>query len=305
MPSFIDSHLHYPQWEAIGGFGEDLLQWLDKYAFKAEAKYHDINYAKAQAKQFLLNLIDNGITAAGVYCSSHPESVEALFEAADEANLHITAGQVWMDRHAPKSIIRPAKQSYDETLALIEKWHNHGNLRYALTPRFPITSSEEQLELAQALVKKYPDLTIQSHIDENSQEVAKTLELFPKAKSYADIFDQYNLLTPRTVLGHGNLLSEEEINLLADRKSSIAHRPSSNEFLGNTPLNLFGLQCQRPDLNISLASDIGAGTSLCPWHTMAAAYRASRSHRHALSPIKALYLHTLGGAEPLYRSDNR
>ncbi|NIZ47271.1 guanine deaminase [Entomospira nematocerorum] len=303
MPSFIDSHVHYPQVEILGSNANNLLDWLNKSAYKAEEKYHDLAYARQQSKQFLLNLIDNGITAAGVFCSSHPNSVQALFEEADESNLHITAGQVWMDRNAPQSLIRSAKDAYKETEDLIKHWHGHGNLRYALTPRFPITSTPEQLEMASDLIKKYPDITVQSHIAENKEELIEIAKLFPQFSNYASLYDHYGLLNQRSVYAHGNFLTADEVEIFADRRATLAHCPSSNEFLGNPSLNIFGLHCQRPDIALTLGSDLGAGTSLNPWDTMAAAYRASRQHGHAISAIKALYLHTLGGAKALNIDD--
>lgn len=299
MPGFIDTHLHYPQLEIIGGYGENLLEWLQSFAFKAEAKYSDISYAKKQAKLFLLHLIDNGITSAGIFCSSHIESIQALFEEADESGLNITAGQVWMDRSAPDHLLKSSHTSYEESEMLIKKWNNHGSLRYAITPRFPITSSPNQMEVLGDLARKYPNLTIQSHISENQEEVTQVKKLYPQFKNYASLYDHYRLLNSYAIYAHGNFLTTEELELLTEREASLAHCPSSNEFLGNQPLNICQINKLQPNLKIALASDIGAGTSLNPWSTMAAAYRASRTHNHALSSIKALYLHTLGGAKVL------
>jgi guanine deaminase len=299
MPSFVDAHNHYPQLEIIGGHSQNLFEWLEKYAYKAEAKYAQLEYARAQARQFLLSLIDNGITAAGVFCTSHPNSVQALFEAADESNLHITAGQVWMDRNAPQSLLVSAEDAYEQSEALLRQWHNHGNLRYALTPRFAITSSPAQLEAARALIQRYPDLGIQSHISESPEELARLQQLYPEFSSYAALYDHYGLLTDKALYAHGNLLSPEELELFASRGSSLIHCPSVGEFLGQSPLNLCDITQKNPNLRVALGSDVGAGLSLTPWDTMLAAYRTSRNQGRTLSAIKALYLHTLGGAKSL------
>lgn len=303
MPGFVDSHLHYPQADIVGGYGSNLLEWLNTYAFKAEAKYGDPLYALHQAKSFLKIIISNGISAAGVFSSVHAASAHALFQAADEAGIHLTTGKTWMDQNCPENLRDTAQSAYDDSEALIERWHNKGNLTYAITPRFAITSSPAQLEAAAALHKKYPSTTIQSHISENEAEVARVKELYPQASSYTELYNHYGLLNNRSIYGHGVLLSEQEKQLFHDTGAAIAHCPTSNEFLGNKPFDVFSAKNNKRPISVSLASDIGGGTSYCPWQTMLAAYRASRAHGQALTSFQALYLSTLGGAETLKIAD--
>lgn len=303
MPSFVDSHIHYPQADIIGGYGNNLLEWLNYYAFKAEEKYGDPMYALHQAKSFLKIIINNGISAAGVFSSVHVASAHALFQAADEAGIHLTTGKTWMDRNCPEALQDTAQSAYDDSEALIERWHGKGHLSYAITPRFAITSSPAQLEAIAALHKKYPNTTIQSHISENEAELAYIKKLYPQATSYAELYHHYGLLNKYSIYGHGVLLSEQEKQLFYDTGASIAHCPTSNEFLGNKPFDLFSAKDAKRPLSVSLASDIGAGTSYCPWQTMLGAYRASRAHGQALNAFQALYLSTLGGAEALNIAD--
>ncbi len=303
MPGFVDSHLHYPQADIVGGYGSNLLEWLNNYAFQAEEKYGDRLYALHQAKSFLKIITNNGVSAAGVFSSVHAASADALFRAADEAGIHLTTGKTWMDQNCPSSLQDTTQSAYDDSEALIERWHNKGNLTYAITPRFPVTSSPAQLEAAAALHKKYPSTTIQSHISENEAEVTRVKELYPQAKSYAELYHQYGLLNKRSIYGHGVLLSEDEKQLFHDTGASIAHCPTSNEFLGNKPFDLFSAKDAKRPISVSLASDIGAGTSYCPWQTMLGAYRASRAHGKALNAFQALYLSTLGGAKTLNIAD--
>ena len=194
LPGFIDAHIHYPQVEIIGSYGAQLLEWLNKYTFPAEAKFKDSAHAARIAEFFIAELQRNGTTAASVFCTSAPGSVDAILEAAQRDNMLLLAGKMMMDSHAPANILDTAQSSYDDSKALIERWHKRGRCLYSVTPRFALTSSPQQLELAGALMREYADVRLQSHISENRAEVARAAELYPERANYTDIYDHYGLL---------------------------------------------------------------------------------------------------------------
>jgi guanine deaminase len=296
-PGFIDTHVHFPQTGMVASYGEQLLDWLNNYTFPCESQFADKAHADEVAQIFLTELLRNGTTTALVFASVHPESVEALFEAAERLDLRLIAGKVMMDRNAPDYLVDTAESSYAESKALIERWHGKGRLHYAVTPRFAPTSSEEQLTLAGRLLGEYPGLYLQTHISENLQEVEWVKALFPERRNYLDVYDHYQLLGERSVFAHGVHLCDAECARLAETGSAIAFCPTSNLFLGS---GLFDLaQAERHKVNVGLGTDVGGGTSFSLLQTLNEAYKVMQLQGEKLSPFKSLYLATLGGARAL------
>jgi len=238
------------------------------------------------------------------YCTVHPESVDAFFEAATENNMRVIAGKVLMDRNAPAALLdQSALVGYDQSKALIKKWHGKGRLSYAITPRFAPTSTHEQLESTGALWREYPGTYMQSHVSENVGEIAWVKELFPNQKDYLDVYDHYGLLGKRAVYGHGVHLSEREWQRMHETGSSIAHCPTSNEFLGSGLFNFEMAKKSNRPVKIGLATDIGAGTSFSQLQSMNESYKIAQLAGYALSSIHAFYLATKGAAEALDLED--
>ena len=297
-PGFIDTHLHAPQLEMIGSYGGHLLEWLNRYTFPTERKFEDPEHARVVARAFYDELLRNGTLCALVFSTIHREATDIFFQEADRRGFRGIIGKTMMDRNAPEYLLDDSPQSaYDESRALLEKWHRHGLLRYAITPRFAPTSTPALLAAAGALKKEFPDAWVHSHISENRNEVRWVQELFPEAAEYADVYDRYGLLDDRTVLAHGVWLTPEELDLLARRGSRIAHCPNSNLFLGS---GLFPLhRVLDAGVVVGLGSDIGAGTTPSLFNAMADAYKVQQVQNVSLSPFHLWYLATLGGARAL------
>jgi guanine deaminase len=300
---FIDCHVHFPQTPIIGACGAQLLDWLEKYTFVAEQRFDDRRHAREVARVFLAESLRNGVTTSAVHCTVHPHSVDVLFEEADRLGLRMIAGKVLMDRHGPAKLLDTAQTGYEQSRALIEKWHGKGRLSYAITPRFAVTSTPEQLEAAGALRRAFPECFLQSHIAENRREVAWVKELFPERKDYFDVYDHYGLTGPRTIYGHGIWLSERELRRCHDTGTAIAHCPTSNFFLGSGCLDLGRMAKPARPVRVGLATDLGAGTSFSMLQTMNEAYKAAQSHGYSLSAGHAFYLATRGAARALYLDD--
>jgi guanine deaminase len=300
-PGFIDTHIHFPQTGMVGSYGEQLLDWLNEYTFPCEGQFADKAHADGVAQIFLKELLRNGTTTALVFGSVHPESVDALFEAAQALDLRLIAGKVMMDRNAPDYLTDTAQSSYAQSKALIERWHGKGRLHYAVTPRFAPTSSEAQLTLAGQLLREYPDVYLQTHLSENLQEIEWVKALFPERSNYLDVYDHYKLLGERSVLAHGVHLCDAECERLAETGSAIAFCPTSNLFLGSGLFNL--PQAERFNVNVGLGTDVGAGTSFSLLHTLNEAYKVMQLQGEKLNPFKSLYLATLGGARALRLED--
>ncbi|MDB9528414.1 guanine deaminase [Oscillatoria sp. CS-180] len=303
MPGFVDTHIHYPQTEMIAAYGEQLLEWLNRYTFPTERKFESKQYAKEVAEIFLDELLRNGTTTAMVFATVFPASVDAFFEAAERRNLCMIAGKVMMDRNAPDFLRDTAVSSYEETKALIRKWHKRGRLRYAITPRFAITSTEEQLRLAGKLLEEFPDVYLHTHLSENVDEVAWVQQLFPDCQGYLDAYDMAGLVKERSVFAHGVQLTDAEFQRLSAAQSAIAFCPTSNLFLGSGLFKIEQAKSAHYPIKVGLGTDVGAGTSFSMLQTANEAYKVAQLRHQKLSPFKALFLATLGGARALCLED--
>jgi guanine deaminase len=300
---FVDTHAHYPQLPIIGTRGLPLLDWLERHTFPAEQAYADIDYAREMARLYFAENLGNGITTASVFCTVHPESVDALFEVSHALGLRTVAGKVLMDRHAPAALLDTAQSGYDQSRDLLERWHGRGRQRYAITPRFAISSSPAQLEAAASLWREHPDCHVQSHLSENLQEVARVRQLFPQARDYLDVYDRHGLVGPRAIYAHGIHLEEREFARCHESDTALAHCPTSNLFLGSGLFDLATATRRDRPVRVGLGTDIGAGTSFSMLQTMDEAGKVSQLHGHALTAGHALYLATLGGARALHLDD--
>lgn len=301
VPGLIDTHIHYPQTDMIAAYGEQLLQWLETYTFPTESHFADKAHAREVAEFFLDELLRNGTTTALVFGTVHPESVDALFEAAEMRNVRLIAGKVLMDRNCPSYLQDTPETGYADSKALIEKWHGRGRLSYAVTPRFAPTSSREQLAKAGELLAEYPDVYMHTHVAENRDEVAWVADLFPESRSYLDVYQQHGLLRPRAVLAHCIHLDAEDRACMAETGSAAAFCPSSNLFIGS---GLFDLHLTKASgIRVGLGTDVGGGNYFSLLRGINDAYKITQLLGKKLSAFQALYLATLGGAKALYLDD--
>lgn len=301
MPGMIDTHIHFPQVEVIASYGEQLLDWLNNYTFPAERQFEDKEYASKIANFFLDELVKCGTTTALVFGTVHKQSVDAFFEASEKRNTRMICGKVMMNRNAPEFLCDDVDSSYQDSKELIERWHGNGRQLYAVTPRFAITSTPEQLQKAGQLLEEYPDVYMQTHISENKDEVAFVQELFPESKDYLDVYDQYKLLGERSVFAHGIHLTPREHQRFRETGSSVSFCPTSNLFLGSGLLDIAELE--KEQVAYSVATDVGGGTSFSMLQTLNEAYKVCQLRGNKLSALKSLYLATLGNARTLKLDD--
>jgi guanine deaminase len=297
LPGFIDTHVHSPQLDVIASYGTELLDWLHTYTFPAERAWADPAVAAAGSALFLDALLAHGTTAAVVLPTVHKASAEALFEAAAERGMRLICGKVLMDRHAPQGLTDDVAQAERDCLDLIARWHGRGRNAYAVTVRFAPTSSPQQLAMAGALCRADPTLYMQTHVAENRAEVRWVAELFPHARSYLDVYAGAGLLHRRSVLAHGIWLDAEDRAALRHSGAQIAFCPSSNLFLGS---GLFDWHTTAAaGVQVSVASDVGGGTSLSMQRTLADGYKVQALAGHDLTAWVALHAATRGAAQAL------
>ena len=300
VPGFVDAHVHYPQMDRIASHGEQLLDWLERHIFPAEMAFADPAHAARVADAFLTELLRNGTTSALVFPTVHAGSVDALFEAALDRRMRIVSGKVLMDL-GPDGLRDTAEAARADSEALIRRWRGRGRLGYAVTPRFALTSSNEQLVQAAAVLDAHPDVLLHTHLAENKYECAAVAERFPHAHDYLDVYDRFGLVGPRSVFAHGIHLTDRSCARIAEAGAGIAVCPTSNLFLGSGFFD-FG-QADAHRMRLGLGSDIGAGTSFSMLHTAGVAYQAALAREMRLDPFRALYLATGGSAALLGIAD--
>ncbi len=297
LPGFIDNHIHYAQSDVIGAGGRQLLDWLNDYTFVEERRFGDPQHALEVADFFFDELARNGTTTALVFCTVHPESVDAFFGAAARRRLRMIAGKVLMDRNAPADLCDSPAAADAESRALLERWHGQDRLHYAITPRFAPTSSPAQLQVAATLAQEFPDAFIHSHLAENHAEMRWVQELFPAARSYLDVYDGYGLLRERAIYAHCIYLDETDRRRMAASGAAAAFCPTSNLYLGS---GLFDLAASdAAGMQFSVATDVGGGSSFSMLRTLDEARKIARLQGEDLSPLRAFYLATHGAARCL------
>ena len=297
VPGFIDTHLHFPQTDMIASPAPGLLPWLETYTFPTERQFGDAGHAREVAQFFVDELLRCGTTTAMVYCTVHRESVDAFFEVAEARNLRMAAGKVLMDRHCPEFLRDTAEGGARDTEDLIRKWHGRGRAMYAITPRFAPTSTEAQLQLAGELAQAYPDTYVQTHVSENAEECSWVKSLFPQARSYLDVYDSFGLMRPRSMFGHCIWLDDADFGRMAETGAAAAICPTSNFFLGS---GLFDFaRADAAAVSLSLATDVGGGTSFSMLQTMNEAYKVARLKGNYLPAMRMFYLATLGAARSM------
>ncbi|MCK0137607.1 guanine deaminase [Aliiroseovarius sp. F47248L] len=300
-PGFVDAHAHYPQTAIIASWGKRLIDWLNSYTFPEESRFGDPAHAAGVAETYFDLVTASGTTTTVSYCTIHPESVDAYFTAAAKRGLRVLGGKTCMDRNAPDTLQDTPQSAYDDSKALLNRWHGQDRLSYVITPRFAPTSTPEQLEALGTLWAENPDVLMQTHISEQHEEIAWVADLFPDAKDYLDVYERFGLVGPGALLGHAIHLTDRERDRIREVDASLIHCPTSNMFIGSGLFDMHGLMEQRH--RIGLATDTGGGSSFSMLRTMAAAYEVAQLRGHPLHPAQLWWLATKGSARALRLDD--
>jgi guanine deaminase len=299
LPGFVDTHVHFPQIRAVGGLGLPLLEWLDRYALPEEARMADAGYAAGVAAEFVRGLAAAGTTSALVFGAHYADAVDALFTAASRVGLRITSGLVVSDRLLREDLLTTPARAYTESLALAERWHGVGRNRYAVTPRFSLSCTDDLLAACRTVLDEIPGALFTSHVNENEAEIATVAELFG-GSDYVTTYDRHGLIDRRSVLAHNVHPTDVELKMLALGGTTVAHCPTSNAALGS---GLFPLARHlQYGVRVALGSDVGAGTGFSLLKEGLQAYFAQRllgEHGSPLTAAHLLYLATSAGAEAL------
>ena len=301
MAGFVDAHVHYPQTAMIASWGKRLIDWLNTSTFPEEARLKDPDYAARIAAHYFDFSLANGTTTQASFATIHPTSVDAFFSEAQKRGLRALTGKTCMDRNAPDYLSDTAQSAYDDSKALLSKWHGVDRLGYVITPRFSPTSTREQLEAMGALWAEHSDCLMQTHLSEQVEEIQWIKELEPSARDYLDTYETTGLLGERALFGHSIHLEPREMDRLRDTGASVVHCPTSNAFIGSGLFNMAATKAH--GISVGLATDIGGGSSFSMLHTMAAAYEIGQLSGTALHPAQLLWLATCGSAKSLHLGD--
>ncbi len=301
MAGFVDAHAHYPQTAMIASWGKRLIDWLNLYTFPEEMKFGDEGYAAEIARRYLDLTTSNGTTTICSFCTIHPASVEAFFSEVQSRGQRVVAGKTCMDRNAPDGLRDTAQSAYDDSRALLQRWHGVDRISYAITPRFSPTSTPEQLEAMGALWAEHPDCLMQTHLSEQVDEIEWVKSLYPEARDYLDTYEMHGLLGARGLYGHAIHLEPRERDRLAEVGAGLVHCPTSNMFIGSGLFDMGGLM--EAGQRVGLATDTGGGSSFSMLRTMAAAYEVAQLRGNPLHGAQLIWLATVGSAEALHMGD--
>lgn len=299
LPGFVDTHVHFPQIRAVGGLGLPLLEWLDRYALPEEARMADASYAAGVADEFVRGLAAAGTTSALVFGAHYTDAMDALFSAASKVGLRITSGLVLSDRLLRPDLLTTPVRAYAESLALANRWHGVGRNRYAVTPRFSLSCTDDLLATCHELMEEIPGALFTSHVNENEAEIATVADLFG-GSDYVTTYDRHGLIDRRSILAHNVHPTDVELKMLAVGGATVAHCPTSNAALGSGLFPL-GRHLQH-GVRVTLGSDVGAGTGFSLLKEGLQAYFCQQllgDHGLALSAAHLLYLATAAGAQAL------
>ena len=302
LPGFVDTHVHFPQVRAIGGLGMPLLDWLERCALPEEARLADTTYAAGVAADFVDGLARAGTTTALVFGSHFAGAVDTLFEEATRVGLRVTSGLVLTDRILREDLFTTPERAHREGLALAKKWHGVGRTRYAVTPRFALSCTDELLASAGDLLRDVPDAFFTSHVNENREEIEGVHALF--GSDYSASYDKHGLLGPRSVLAHNVHPTRGDLRLLAQRGVAVAHCPTSNAALGSGDFPLGAHLAY--GIRVALGSDVGAGAGFCLFKEGLQAYFCQQllgAEGHRLTAGHLLHLATAAGADALGVAD--
>jgi guanine deaminase len=316
VPGFVDGHIHFPQIRVVGAYGNQLLDWLQNHVFPEEQKYQDRNYAETAAHKFFSALLSAGTTTCQAFTTTYPVSVEVFFEAALKRRMRVIAGLTGIDKFAPDDYLITPQKFYQESKKLIERYHRHGRCLYAITPRFAVGCSEEMMNFCKVLKEEFPDCWVNTHISENPSEIRQAKQEYPECPDYTSVKEKYGLLGPKFTAGHGVWLSNDELARFSKAGAAICFCPLSNFFLGSGLFRLGKAMDPLQPVRVCLGTDIGAGNSFSMIRVMEEAYKVgllnntmldgtvdprkhdiAESERNKLSPFRAFYLATLGGAK--------
>lgn len=298
-PGFVDAHVHYPQTAIIASWGKRLIDWLNSYTFPEEMRLSDPAYADEIAGRYLDLTLDHGTTTVASYCTIHPQSVDALFNAAASRGQRIIAGKTCMDRNAPEGLRDTAQSAYDDSKALLERWHGTGRASYAITPRFSPTSTPDQLATLGALWSEFPQCLMQTHLSEQTDEITWVRDLYPTARDYLDTYEAHGLIGDRALYGHAIHLEPREIARIAETGAALVHCPTSNTFIGSGLFDMAGLTAR--GIPCGLATDTGGGSSFSMLRTMAAGYEIGQLRGTPLHAAQLIWLATAGSARSLHQ----
>lgn len=298
IPSFIDLHIHAPQYMQIGlGLNLELIDWLDQYTFMLESRFDDVDYGKEVYPHFVKSLYDHGSLRSCIYGTIHDESNQVLVETIKTQGLAAYVGKVNMDRNAPVCLTQTAQQSLDETEMFIRDYNDDDKVKPIITPRFAPSCTKALLDGLGHLALKY-QVPVQSHLAENKAEVEWVKTLFPDSKHYSDVYVNSNLFgNVKTLMAHSIYLEEDEKTLAKEMGVFLVHCPNSNMNLSSGIMPLTNYLDE--GLTVGLGSDVGAGHEVGMNKTISAAIQCSKM-RHVMNPEERI----LSESEAFYLATN-
>ncbi|OPZ63531.1 MAG: Melamine deaminase [Firmicutes bacterium ADurb.Bin506] len=299
IPGFVQSHVHLCQ-VLFRGRSDDmeLLGWLRSRTWPLEAA-HDRDSVYCSAMLGICEMLRAGVTS--IIDMQTVRHASAGFRAIADAGIRAVTGKVMMDLGdgVPPELTESTERSIRSSVRLADQWDGAagGRIRYAFTPRFAVSCSDQLLREVGRIARERGAI-VHTHCAENRDEVK--IVMAGRGARNAVYLDRVGLLGPTTILAHCVHLDKEEIGLLAATGTHVAHCPSANLKLASGVADVPRLMAR--GINVGLGSDgAGCNNNLDPFIEMrlAALVQKPRHGPTSMPAATVLRMATMGGARAM------
>jgi 5-methylthioadenosine/S-adenosylhomocysteine deaminase len=288
MPGFVNAHAHTPM-SLFRGLADDLalMDWLTNYIWPAEKAVINAETVEIGCKLSMAEMIRSGTTCF----SDHYFFPNVIAKSAVDAGMRAVVGNVFMN--VPTDWAQDEAGYVNKAVETIEAPHPHALITWSIAPHAPYTNSDSSLTSAKTLADKH-DLVVHMHVHETEGEA--NIDVRPLKR-----LDDLGLLNKRFIAVHMTALTDEEIELIAERQVSIVHCPESNMKLasGFAPVQ----RLLDAGINVALGTDGAASNNdldmMGELRTAALIAKGFSGDPTAVSAYTALELATINGAKAL------
>jgi len=219
MPGLINTHTHAAM-TLFRGLADDLplAEWLNEHIFPAEALL-DADKVYAGALLGCTEMILSGTTC---FCDMYLFEV-AVARAAAAAGMRAVVGEVLYDFPSPN--YGPIEKGLDYTRRLIDAWRDDPLVSVAVEPHSPYLCAPDLL-IEAANIARENRVPLVIHLSETRKEVDDVREKY--GATPVGHLAQLGVLAPNLLACHCVVLSDEDIDLLAEHDVKVSHNPESN-----------------------------------------------------------------------------
>jgi cytosine/adenosine deaminase-related metal-dependent hydrolase len=243
LPGLINTHHHLYQTltRALPGAQDvELFAWLTRlYPVWGEMDDGAV-YASALIGMSELVLSGCTTTTDHLYIYPNDSSLDATIRAAQEIGIrfHPTRGSMSLGRSKgglpPDNLVEVEADILEDCRRVVERYHDpkpYSMLRVGLAPCSPFSVTENLMRETADLARSFERVSLHTHVAETLDEERFCLEQFGARP--AEYMRRLGWVGPDVWWAHAIHLNDEEIQMLAETGTGVAHCPTSNMRLGS------------------------------------------------------------------------